>query len=653
MTHPADRGRAIWAALCAVAALTAASPTATAEVLPADSGVLNVRDFGARGDGIADDTASIRRAVDAARVDQGRGFWPARMVYLPAGTYRVSDTLLARDGAGKFRASMALVGAGADVTRIVLADGTPGYGDADAPKAVIYTASGLAGGSPTDGGKDYERKGEGNDAYGNYVEDLTVDVGRRNPGAVAIDFLASNMGAVRHVRLIAPDGSGRTGLSMERQWPGPLLIADVRIGGFDVGIAVRHREYGVTMEDVVLRGQRRVALSNAGNMVSARRLSVDGHATALVNSAEDGLVVIDGLQLSGRSGQGGDWADNRGYLTVRDVVVASANGTRAAPAGALAADGAYFGTRRLAGYGANWSLPVRQPPAVSTPPLSKWANVQRFGARADDEHDATEGIQAAMNSGAEVVYFPSGRYRISDAIDVPASVRRIEGLYSSIRVLPRRAGGFSRETGMFRVAVGGEPLTIDRLAFDNMEQGPQTGIEHLADRTLVLRDVISGGVEHVHRRAGGGALFLENACCGGMRLEGPQGVWARQFNSEGGGVRVRNDGAPLWILGVKTEQNCTIVENLPGARTEILGGLLYIVMPPPASVPAFIVNPGSSLVAAYVESAYRDGAIYQEHVVSTDASGKRRVVGAAALPARGRSRLVPGLSVSSPAGDQR
>ena len=70
---------------------------------------LNVRDFGAKGDGMADDTAAIRAAlVQAAQANEARrirvgcrcvdgggvGDGPVREVFFPKGVYRVSETLL-------------------------------------------------------------------------------------------------------------------------------------------------------------------------------------------------------------------------------------------------------------------------------------------------------------------------------------------------------------------------------------------------------------------------------------------------------------------------------------------------------------------------------------------------------------------------------
>jgi hypothetical protein len=56
-------------------------------IYPANSGVLNVKSYGAAGNGITDDTAAIQAAVAAGMQKQGS------VVYFPSGTYLVSDTI--------------------------------------------------------------------------------------------------------------------------------------------------------------------------------------------------------------------------------------------------------------------------------------------------------------------------------------------------------------------------------------------------------------------------------------------------------------------------------------------------------------------------------------------------------------------------------
>src|SRR5699024_7771978 len=50
--------------------------------------VLNVRDFGAVGDGHHDDTAALQKAIEAAGLKKGGG-----VLEIPAGNYRITHTL--------------------------------------------------------------------------------------------------------------------------------------------------------------------------------------------------------------------------------------------------------------------------------------------------------------------------------------------------------------------------------------------------------------------------------------------------------------------------------------------------------------------------------------------------------------------------------
>ena len=72
--------------------------------------VVNVKDFGAKGDGVTDDTTSIQAAIDFT---SSRG---GDIVYFPAGTYIQNDSLVIRNG-------VRLVGAGDWITTIKKADG--------------------------------------------------------------------------------------------------------------------------------------------------------------------------------------------------------------------------------------------------------------------------------------------------------------------------------------------------------------------------------------------------------------------------------------------------------------------------------------------------------------------------------------------------
>lgn len=75
----------------------------------------------------------------------------------------------------------------------------------------------------------------------------------------------------------------------------------------------------------------------------------------------------------------------------------------------------------------------------------------------------------------------------------------------------------------------------------------------------------------------GGNLFLEDVVSNPRQnwvITGSN-VWARQWNPENEGTHIINNGANLWVLGLKTERGGTLVETLNGGRTEVLGGFSY------------------------------------------------------------------------------
>ncbi|HJR27849.1 MAG TPA: glycoside hydrolase family 55 protein, partial [Pseudomonas sp.] len=80
--------------------------------------IFNVQSFGAKGDGITDDTAAIQSAIDAAAVAGGG------QVYMPTGTYIVSAGAEPSDGCLMLKSNVYLYGDGMGVTNVKVADGS-------------------------------------------------------------------------------------------------------------------------------------------------------------------------------------------------------------------------------------------------------------------------------------------------------------------------------------------------------------------------------------------------------------------------------------------------------------------------------------------------------------------------------------------------
>ncbi len=92
--------------------------------LPTPETWTNVRDLGAVGDAITDNTAVFQRAIAEHRV-----------LYVPEGYYLVSDTLA-------LKPDTVLIALHPSRTQIFLADGTPAFNGVGAPKALLSTPSG-------------------------------------------------------------------------------------------------------------------------------------------------------------------------------------------------------------------------------------------------------------------------------------------------------------------------------------------------------------------------------------------------------------------------------------------------------------------------------------------------------------------------------
>ncbi len=592
---------------------------------PADAGVINVRAYGARGDGVHDDTAALTAAIDAAGTDTRAAFWRSRPVYLPEGTYIVSDTIVRRYADGRFASGMVLRGQSRARTIIRLRDHAPGFADAAASRPVIMTTSKLL---DLPSGRDYRGQGEGNDAYDNMIEDLTIDVGL-NPGAIGIDYLANNLGAIRNVTVTAPPSSGAVGISMRRKWPGPALLERVEVRGFEVGVSIARTEYGMTLDHVRLRGQRRAGLVNDANVVSAADLVVEDAAEPVVNLSPKGLIVLVGGRVAG------------GLAAIRNIGAVTVLGLDAGP-GAPALWGVLSGAAFTPHPAGQFDAVLPDPPAPQEAPPEAWANALAGApATSPEPRDITEGLRRAIASGAATIYLPYGRYAIRDRIALPASVRRIVGFNASLSASDARVPGFFRGAGVFDIAEAGPPLTIEGVVFDQTDIGDQVGVSLRAPRTLVLRDIVTAGATLLDRSPAGGAVFIEDTCCGPLRVAGPAPVVARQLDSEYGAPRILADGAHLTILGIKTENPGVVVDAREDARTSILGGLLYQVQDADPAVPAFALSGQSRLAAAFVEEVLRPASRYGFYVAGP------RPVPVTEFPTRGYGRLVPWLAWSA------
>lgn len=250
-------------------------------------------DYGAAGDGIADDTKAFQKALKT----QLNPFNSVVAIYIPNGTYLVSDSIRAL--MGYYDCCLTLQGQDPEKTIIKLKDNAPGFQDPDNPRPIFQTRA-------------------GNQAFGNYVFNLSINTGLDNKGAVGIDYITSNYGAMYNVNITSPDGSAYCGVMMERQWPGPGLLKNIRIDGFKYGIRMGTCEYSMTFENITLKNQSIAGILNRCNTIAIRNLNSSNKVPALVNT-DARLVILDSKLNEGNSNNHGIVVSGKSLVFARNI----------------------------------------------------------------------------------------------------------------------------------------------------------------------------------------------------------------------------------------------------------------------------------------------------------------------------------------------
>jgi len=540
--------------------------------------VVNVKTaFGAKGNGVTDDTAAIRAAI-AAGLGTGAPSLPHKTLYFPKGTYLVSGSLMWKLASGQWSTSLTFQGENRDQTIIKLKNHAPGFNNPATPQAVIDTASNNAS----------DARGSGNQAFDNFIFDLTVDVGRGNPGAVGIDYMANNRGAIRNVVVRAPSGSGQTGIAMTRPWPGPCLLQDVRVVGFGVGIKVTQPEYSVTMENIDLVGQHVAGFSNTDNVVSIHNLTSTNSVPAVVNTSTRGMVSVVEAKLVGGS-RAHSAIENRGLVYLRGV---STSGYRAV----LFEHDRYVGGSSLGEFlsgevrglfppvpAHSLDLAIADPPRMHVGPPSTWVSVRTYGA-VPDGRDSTDAIQAALNSGRPTVYFPPGQYAITHTLTVGPTVREVLGFNSTLYAQTGDFAAPNADVPLMRFTGPAAAVTAVRELFMYSTSGVPDIVDGSAGTVFLQDDMLSGSYQN---EVGAGPLFLDDVAGGPWSFTN-QHVWARQLDPENSvGTKISNNAGTLWIFGLKTERPTTVLSATNGGSTELLGGFVYPVESVPPNTPVF------------------------------------------------------------------
>ena len=474
-------------------------------VFPAAANIVDVSKapYGAKGDGVTDDTDAIQRALDD-HPSLGA------IIYLPNGKYLVSKQLQ-WGGSRKMDDSNAakntvMWGQSRDGTVIQLKDRAPGFVDPRTPRGVIWTGAAPA------------------QRFGNEIHNLTVDTGLRNPGASGLQFIANNQGGVYDVRIQSGDGQGFAALDLGyTDEQGPMLVKNVETLGFDYGVSSSSGVASWTGENISVRLPNKVGFQNGGQPASVRRFRFEGDVPA-VRNARGLLTLLDSTLVgTGEAKNVAAVGVAGGAIFLRDLQTSGFK---------LAVDDGVAGVKAagpnvkehrsmkptvlLTGATQSLDLPVKETPATDWGDPSKWAVPKT---------NDSAGIQAAIDSGAQTVLLPRNAYNINQTIEVRGAVKQIIGTKAYLLVKAPLSG---QEAPVFRINDGASPQVILQGFSTEFVNGPFHVFDHASKRTLVLKQIALnfgagkspahltyrnsvGRRPGLHRRRGIGTLALQKS----------------------------------------------------------------------------------------------------------------------------------------------
>ncbi len=465
-----------------------------------------------------------------------------KTIYFPNGTYLVSDTvtytfdnLFSQQNATytcELCRNIHILGESRENTVIKLADNAAGFKEGTEKPVISFNRA----------SRDDEETT--NCAQMNTLEDITIDCGSGNPGAVGVLFAASNAGRIENVT-VKSDG-GLYGIKFDYSSEG--CVDDVLIEGFDYGIKTGHTS-PLIFDNIDLSGNRVAGVyTKNGNLNFKNVVWGDIPSFEFLKSGNGRYYVEDeNIKFTG------DTTGN--YVFKAEKPLVELNGP--------------------------W------PKNKRTENFDNWACVDDFGAVGDGKTDSTIAIQNALNSGKEVILFGEGSYVINRTLKVPATVQTIDFMYSMI--VPGYSLIIGEMEGMFDICEESKGfLFAQHFCPDERFSGYFRFFKHSAKRPVVLKD-ISISASLYFNTADGNEVYFDNCfthtnhyaqdClhrdgyvpvfCRVIPVElHNQKAYGRNLNIERGETELLNDNSELLVDGYKVEGPGKLVKAVNGSKTQ-------------------------------------------------------------------------------------
>jgi len=510
------------------------------------------------------------------------------IIYFPNGEYLINNTIVysgpvrLRESGHEAITRIRFRGQNRENVTIRLMDHAPGFDSESAPKEVIS----------------FGKHNRNNSVSTNFFENITINTGNGNPGAIALKFHGANNEDIRNVTIMSEDGSGYIGLNLPMGACQGYYV-DITVDGFDYGIhASNELATSLSLEFITLKNQNIAGIWTEDVSISVRKLFSQNTVPAVLLTHQNGLLNIIDSELTGGNTNNTaidirDTGNGLGYLFARNIKI-EGYGNGVSRNGKIKVNGNIdeYVTGKVYSLfeGSNkrsLNLPVEVTPFIPwEPDFSNWAIVNDYGADAQDEKPDSEAIQRAMNAGKSQVFFQAGQYVLDKPVYVPAHVERINFMYSKFWVDGNVEGMSSifkdSDQGAFTVNEDAhQPLIIEDLRSEFEFFGEHWFIDHASKRTLIMSDLHMQRGQMYKNTVAGGKVYIEN-CTPRSGRHGTEGLvpfkfsgqeaWIRYLNPEHSSLEVLIDSSKVWLFGFKKEGWGTAFKVINDSEFEMIGG---------------------------------------------------------------------------------
>ncbi|MDQ8204601.1 glycosyl hydrolase family 28-related protein [Pelagicoccus sp. SDUM812003] len=404
--------------VCSFACRLDASGSFYTDAFPDDQAItLSADRFPVVGDGHADDTEALQMAINAVQERSEYG-----ILLVPPGRYRITDTVYVWKG-------IRLIGYGEERPEIYLGKNTPGF-QGGSSRYLIHFASNR----PREG---QAIRDANPGTFYSALSNLNIVIDDGNPAAVGVRSHFAQHSFLAHIDFHT--GSGKAGVEKVGN-----IIENCRFLGGDYGILTTKPSpsWPFVMVDSQFKGQRKASIRTEEAGLTLLRIQFSDTPTAILvnpDRAEE-LFLKDSTftDISGPALVISDEFNARPQFNLENVVAKNTpvlatfrkSGESVRSEEEIYRISSFTHGLQIADLASEPVLKTtfeiealeEMPAAVSSdipplPPQSSWANVKDFGAEGDGETDDTVAIRSAIEA-SRAVYFPTGRYRVTDTIDL-------------------------------------------------------------------------------------------------------------------------------------------------------------------------------------------------------------------------------------------